>query len=150
MYALAPASRLPAGSQHIAVASCSTRCPPDAWPCAWGPAPMYPRGCAHQHLPPHSILPCVPGEQGLAWLEACSSPLAPLGLPQEVLGGEAGLPLKRHISEQELRPSGERGRRQNTALSGGEPSFLLFSLFIVMSWRSSWRARVRPTQAFSS
>lgn len=41
-------------------------------------------------------------------------------------------------------PSGDRGRQQNMALSS-----MLF-LFIVMSWRSSWRPRVRLTQAFSS
>lgn len=57
-------------------------------------APMYPRGCAHQHLPPRSILPCVPGERGLAWLEAHSSLPALPGLQQGMLGGEVGLPLK--------------------------------------------------------
>lgn len=162
MYELATASQLPAGSRWVAGVSCSTT-PASAAPSVHqmpGPvqgdrllAPMYPRGCAHQPPPPRSILCCIPKERGLALLEAGSS-LPALPASRRWWGDRRGgrAAFKKAQLGAEPRPSGERGRQQNTALGRGEPSFflLLSSLFIAMSWRSSWRARGRPTRASSS
>lgn len=58
-------------------------------------APMCPSSRGFQHLWPHSILSCFPGEKGLAWLEAPCL-LHGVGGGLEVLRGEFVLPLKRH------------------------------------------------------
>ena len=164
MYALAPASRLPAGFQRVAAASSSTAPASAAHAVRQTLGPVPPRRaggpaagtevpqrlCAptpattqHPPLCPWGAGSCLAGS---SQLPACPAGFAAGGARR---GGWAA--FKKAQLGVEPRLSGERGRQQNTALSGGEPSFLLLlSLFIVMSWRSSWRARVRPTQAFSS
>lgn len=129
--------------QHL----CSPRCPPGMLaPCHLSVlgdqllAPLYPGGCAHQHPPPRSILPCTPGEPGPCLAGGWQLPAC----PARILAGGAWrggwAAFKKAPFGAEPWPSGEHGK----------PPFLLSSLFIVMSWRSSWRARVRPTQASSS
>lgn len=82
-------------------------------------APVCPRGCAFQHLWPHSILPCFPGEKGLAWLEAPCL-LRGAGAVLGVLRVEFVLALKRHYTSSEQSP----GHQESMGGSKTQPSAL--------------------------
>lgn len=140
-YMQTSASQLPAGSQCIAAASSSTA-PAYAAPIPLPLSlsirylalchlavlgdqllePMCPRGCAFQHLWPHSIFSCFSREKGLAWLEAPSSPPAPWGW-WWVRDAQRGVCAA--FKEVQLRaepwPPGHCGQQQNTDLSSENP-----------------------------